>query len=168
MAGKWVVGQVKSNAEQYAADNIARQGFDYYLPMTAELIAFGKQHVVVGRPLFKGYIFVDVEHRRWQSLLSTRGLWGLIGVSQNQAHPSMLPDGAVEEMRRREDAEGLVRLPQRLVYHKGQQVRITSGHFKERKGIYQGMSTKERVEILLDYLGRKTSVLIAQDLIEAI
>ena len=164
MAGTWVVGRVKPNCERRAAMNIAAQRFDYYLPYTAEVVSVGKHKMIVGRPLFARYIFVNIDGMRWQSLLSTHGLTGLI---PGGGGPAVLPDGTVELLKAREDEQGLVKLPKRPEFHMGDELRIIDGPFKDRKGIYQGMSSKERVYILIDYLERKTNVLIARELVEA-
>lgn len=166
MAGLWIVGCVKSHCEQRAAENLARQDFPYYLPYMAEVVhARGRPKLVIGKPLFRGYVFIDIEHRRWQTLLSTQGLFGLIGANSTTVRPSMLPEGTVEALQIREDGQGLVVLPP---FRDGDAVRITDGAFKYRQGLCQGMDHKERVKILLDYLGRKSSVLIAKELVEAV
>lgn len=171
MAGLWIVGQVKLNCEKLAASNIARQDFPLYMPLVAEVIDNPRAiraKLMIGKPLFRGYVFVDIENRRWQPLLSTQGLWGLVGVGPNRDRPSSLPDGTVEMLRAREDDEGMVKLPKRSRLKAGQTVRISNGALKDRLGIVEGMDNKERVKILIDFLERKTSVLIAKELVEAV
>ena len=82
--------------------------------------------------------------------------------------PATMSEGVVSKLKAREDANGFIRLPtdpeQR--FHTGDTVRITSGTFSGCKGVYQNTDSKERAKILLEYLGRKTPVLIGEDLLE--
>ena len=45
-------------------------------------------------------------------------------------------------------------------------VRIVEGAFSDCLGLYEGMTDRERIAILLDLLGRKVRVLLASELVE--
>ena len=73
----------------------------------------------------------------------------------------------VEELKRRQDENGLIRLERRPRFNPGDQVRVVDGAFSDRLGLYEGMNDRERVAILLDLLGRKVRVDLAPELVDA-
>jgi transcriptional antiterminator RfaH len=157
--GFWIVATTKSRRERWAAENVSRQGFKYYLPFTAQLEQ-GKLRPVC---VFPGYLFV-LTNGRWRSLLSTFGVSSLIMQGQQ---PAVVPVREIERLRAREDKDGLISLP-KFTLKSGDAVRITGGPLMEKRGIYDCDSSKRRVQILLDFMGRRTSVLVGEEFVEAL
>ena len=159
----WVVAVTKSQRERWAAENVQRQGFDYYLPQT--LSEPQPQRAQKPECLFPRYLFVRT-NGRWRCLLGTFGVIGL--VMQGEA-PATMTEETLERLKAREDANGFIRLPSdpQQKFRAGDAVRISSGSFSGCKGIYQRTDSKERARILLDYLGRRTPILIGEELLEA-
>ena len=75
--------------------------------------------------------------------------------------------GIVEELKRRHDESGLIRLERRVRFKPGDTVRVVEGAFSELLGLYEGMDQRERVVILLNLLGRKVRVLLPSELVDA-
>ena len=71
-----------------------------------------------------------------------------------------MPAGVVDELRRREDEQGLIRLDLRPRLTPGAKVRVVDGVFSDCLGLFEGMADRERVAILLDLLGRKVRVVL--------
>lgn len=158
----WVVAVSKPARENYAAENLARQDCDFYFPKIVETVMRGprqaRYRVERTSPLFPRYIFVHVNHQ-WRFLLST---YGLVGVIMRGEEPQFASDRTIDTMRSRQDDEGIVHLPTLKELQAGDRVKVQAGTFKGHHGIYQGMSSRDRTKVLLDYLGRKTPVLIAK------
>jgi transcriptional antiterminator RfaH len=114
-------------------------------------------------PLFRGYIFVRVIEQ-WRSLDRTLGVLGLIKFGDAPAH---CPNAEVEALLARADSGGVIRLPPRppaaptRTFAPGARVKISDGPFKGFAGLYAGMSRRDRELVLIDLLGRKTTVEIA-------
>lgn len=165
----WVVVRTHSCREKWAAENISRQGARPYIPKIAERIklrAHRHEMITRVRPLFLSYVFVEV-NGAWRFLLGT---FGVAGVIMQGAFPALLKDKDIEALRQLEDEDGLIVLPKRPVerrFRPGTPVRISDGVYSGYKGIYDGVGPQERERVLLDYLGRKTSVLIGANLLEA-
>jgi hypothetical protein len=64
--------------------------------------------------------------------------------------PLQVPDVVVAELKSREGADGLIRLPKPRTVRPGDPVKIPNGPFA---GLFQSMKPHERVEILLGILG---------------
>jgi transcriptional antiterminator RfaH len=160
MPKTWIVARTKPCREVWAAENIQRQGHEFYLPR----IFVPATHLcgqARSECLFKSYIFVLTE--QWRFLLSTFGVSGVI-MGGNGSGPAILPQSEIDRMKLLEDGTGFVILPK---FKPGQDLRVTDGPFKNEKAIYQGMGPKEREEVLINFLGRKTKVLIAKEFLEA-
>lgn len=160
--GFWVVAQTKPQQERWAAENVARQNFEWYLPLT---LSNAKLHrAVTPVCLFPRYLFILVKDR-WHSLLGTYGVTRLVMSGEG---PAILPESAIESLRAREDTKGLIRLPTALEprFKAGDPVRVNGGHFSGYTGIVSSTSAKDRSKILLEVLGRRTNVLIGDEMLE--
>jgi transcriptional antiterminator RfaH len=156
---RWYVVQTQANAENKAVEHLGRQGFVTYLPRYLKRRRHARRLDFVAAPLFPRYLFVeiDVSVQRWRSIYST------IGVSRLICHgdrPTPLHDEVIGSLRRRENASGIIQLDQWPKFKAGDKVRVLEGAFHDCLGIYNSMPDRERVQILLDLLGRKVRVLM--------
>ena len=102
--------------------------------------------------------------QRWRSIYSTVGVSRLVC---NGEFPAAVPERVVELLRNREDTSGFIQLDHRPKFKTGDKIRILEGAFYDCLGIYDGMPDRDRVEILLDLLGRKVRVLLDAEAIAA-
>jgi len=156
-SGEWYVVQTRVNAETRAACNLARQGFEVYLPRYLKRRSHARKVENVPVPLFPRYMFVwiDTATHRWRAVQSTFGVSNLIF---NGADPAQLPREVVNCLKAREDGCGYVQLDQRPKIALGAKVRVLTGVFAENLGLFDGMADRDRVAVLLDLLGRKVRV----------
>jgi transcriptional antiterminator RfaH len=87
----WHVVQTHSRAEEKAAVQLLRQGYDIYLPRYLKRRRHARRCKSIPAPLFPRYLFVsfDRQVQRWRSIQST------IGVSQlvcNGEAPASVPE----------------------------------------------------------------------------
>jgi transcriptional antiterminator RfaH len=162
----WYVVQTHINAEPKAASNLTRQGFQIYLPRYVKRRSHARKIEKVAAPLFPRYIFVcvNVATQRWRSIQSTLGVSRLV---TNGSRPSPIAQNVVSALRAREDESGFIQLNPTRGFSLGEKVRITSGVFDGNLGLYDGMSGRDRVAIMLEILGGRVRVSLEADLIEA-
>jgi transcriptional antiterminator RfaH len=162
MSGFWVVAQTKPQQERWAAENVARQGFSWYLPLTRIKRQPRRPAKLVC--VFPRYLFVFTEGQ-WHSLLGTYGVTSLV-MSGNG--PATLPQNAVDALKRREDGDGLIILPNSPTgrFKAGEPLRVNQGPFSGITGICAQDSAADRVKVLIEFLGQKSTVLIADDHVE--
>jgi transcriptional antiterminator RfaH len=154
----WYVVQTQPNSESRAQLNLARQGFEAYLPRYLKQRRHARKVEHVVRPLFPNYLFVllDTERERWRSVNGT------FGVSRLVSHgdvPLPVPEGVVEAIRMREDDRGLVATLS-PVFRPGQKVEILEGPMAMCTGLFLHASDSDRVVLLLDMLGQQVRVKI--------
>ena len=163
---RWYVVQTQANAERKAVAHLGRQGFVTYLPRYLRRRKHARRIDIVAAPLFPRYLFVEIDIgvQRWRSICSTVGVSRLVADGN---YPLSVSDEVVGAIRLRENEFGFVQLDQRPKFRAGDQVRVLEGAFYDCFGIYEGMSDRDRVGILLDLLGRKVRVLMDADAIAA-
>ena len=163
---RWYVVQTHPNAEGSASTHLHRQGFITYFPRFLKLRRHARRVDKVAAPLFPRYLFVSVEcaTQRWRSIDST---FGVVRLLRDGDRPAPVPQHVIEALKHREDADGLVQLAPRARFAPGDKVRVNSGAFCDCVGLFQGMTSQERVAILLELLGRKVRVVLHTDIIEA-
>jgi transcriptional antiterminator RfaH len=163
---RWYVVQTHINSEAKAANNLARQGFGVYFPRYLKRRSHARKVDVVARPLFPRYLFVaiDLATQRWRSIQSTIGVSHLVSWRDR---PASVHDDVVGALKQREDESGFIRLERRARFSPGDTVRILEGAFTDSLALVEGINDRERVAILLDFLGRKVRVLVGADLIAA-
>jgi transcriptional antiterminator RfaH len=161
---QWYVVNTKAREEPKASFNLKRQGFNAYLPQYKKTRRHARRIDTVLAPLFPKYLFVefDLDLERWSSINSTAGVKKLIMFG---SLPATLPSELVEEIRTREDVEGVVSLNQYLKIKQGDQVTINSGAFREHSGIFECQDDDKRIIILLKLMGRDVRVRLASSAI---
>ena len=162
---KWYVVQTQANAENKVVAHLLRQGFATYLPRYLKRRRHARRIDVVTAPLFPRYLFVEIDTavQRWRSIFSTVGVSRLICNGQL---PAPVSQRVIDLLKNRENTSGLIQLD-RPKFKIGDKIRILEGAFYDCLGIYDGMSDRQRVEILLDLLGRKVRVLLDAEAIAA-
>jgi transcriptional antiterminator RfaH len=163
---RWYVVQTQVNGEAKAAQNLARQGYEIYLPRYLKRRRHARKVDFTAKPLFPRYMFVaiDMATQRWRSIQSTFGVARLVS---NGDDPASVPEGVVHALRAREDDKGFVRLDSKPAFVPGDRVRVLAGAFMDSAGLFNGLADHDRVSILLDMLGRKVRVLLDADMVAA-
>ena len=163
---RWFVAHTQPHAEAKATSHLGRQGFDTYFPRYLKRRRHARRIETVAAPLFPRYLFVavDTAAQRWRSIYSTIGVARLVC---NGDEPTAVPEGIVEALKSREDANGFIKLEYRPPFRPGDKIRVLDGAFSSCLGLFEGMAERERIAILLELLGRKVRVVLDADLVAA-
>lgn len=154
----WYVVHSQPHQETRAELNLRRQGFEVWLPLFRRARRHARRVDDVLMPFFPGYLFVrlDLSTRPWRAI---NGTFGVIRLLCNGDTPIAVPEGLVEEIMQRRDSSGtIVFTPHHL--RVGEAVSIALGPFAHLEGLFQTMSGRDRVVLLMNMLGRtvRTSV----------
>lgn len=165
-SGLWFVVQTQVNSEAKASRNLLRQGFNVYLPRYLKRRSHARKIEQVAAPLFPRYMFVqiDMATQRWRSIQSTFGVSHLV---LNGSEPASVTDGVIATLKAREDDRGLIRLDRSTRFAVGDKVRVLAGAFVDSLGLFEGLGDRDRIAILLDFLGRKVRVSLDAELVTA-
>lgn len=161
---RWYLVYAKPRQERVARTNLERQGYAVYLPLARQARRRGGRMLPTIAPLFPRYLFVHLDRKmdNWAPIRSTVGVVSLIRFGQQ---PAPVPDDLIEFLRTREDPEGLHAVAA-SEYKAGARVRITAGGLAGYEGIFVASSSRQRVLVLLDILGKQTRAVIEAGAIE--
>jgi transcription elongation factor/antiterminator RfaH len=156
---RWFVAQTLCHREQLAHFHLGAQGFRRFLPRFRKTVRHARSLREVITPVFPGYIFIvlNPERDRWRSINGTFGVARLVSAHQR---PIPVPTGVVEALLVTVDELGLVRFDRGL--KPGQAVRVVAGPFAQVLGVLQRLDAKGRVQVLLNVMGRQSTVTMDQ------
>jgi transcriptional antiterminator RfaH len=162
---RWYVAQTHPHSEAKASVHLRRQGFPIYLPRYLKQRRHARSIETIAAPLFPGYLLVsiDLTTQRWVSIDSTFGVRRLV---RDGDRPAAVPQHVIDALKHREDARGFVQLNRRPGFSPGDKIRVVGGAFCDSIGLYEGLSGRERVAILLELLGRKVRIVLDTETIE--
>jgi len=145
----WTVAKTLPQREHVAAQCLAWQRFDTYLPLIQILRPNREPRIA---PLFPNYLFVLIgETGRWYQIGKTIGV---ARVLCDMYGPVRLPHQEIAKIKKRE-RNGFVVLPKpRPRWVRGEKIRIARGAFRDHFAIYDGMCAADRHCILMNLLGR--------------
>jgi len=137
-----------------ARTNLARQGYEIYLPLIRQPRKRRGRRVTVIAPMFPRYLFIRLDSHtdNWGPIRSTLGVVSIVRFGQT---PAAVPDELIAFLRRREDEQGVQVLPVDE-YRKGSRVRITEGTMMGYEAIFLAKSGRDRVVVLLEIMGKRT------------
>ena len=162
---RWFLAQCKPNSHQVAARNLARQGFEVFLPLQETTQRLRGRFVTRTRPLFPGYLFValDIRNGPWRAVNSTLGITRLVSLG---GAPTPVPDDLVAQLRQRCAPNGKLLPPPS--FQPGDQVAFASGPFANFVTTIESLAPDRRVWVLLDLMGQQTRVAVREDQIRAV
>ncbi len=156
---EWIVAHCHANAEIKAEAHLKRQGFAVYLPKIKKTRRHARRLETVVRPLFPRYLFIEFDENstHWRPICSTVGVSYLLTAGER---PLTTPAWVIEQLRQREDKNGLFSGACEKLFNKGDAIEITSGPLAEHSGIFDGLDDSQRVAVLLDIMGRQVKTLV--------
>jgi transcriptional antiterminator RfaH len=158
MKKNWLVATYKTNQARRAESNLSNQKFDYYLPKitTKKINSIPKVEV-----FFPGYIFVNTSLESYSALKYTKGVGNIIKFGDNIP---CISDEEIEAMQMAEEASKINPVASQIQI--GQDVMIAKGSLSGIVVKVSSLNSKQRVGILLSFLGSVRRVTISeQDLI---
>ena len=141
----WWVVQTESQREHIVRVLLMRAKYETYIPRI--------KHRSRIAPLFPSYLFVRSANQ-WYPVRWTDHV---VRVLMSGDRPAQLPEVTVASIRKRE-VGGFVKLPSPPRLRKGQPVRVIRGSFEGLLAIHQGMSSRDRVWVLLNLMGQQVPV----------
>ena len=159
---RWYLVQCKPNATQIAVRNLENQSFGTFLPLQEITKRRGKIFQQQIRPLFPGYLFVqiDPDQGSWRQVNSTRGVTRLVRLG---AEPSVVPNEIVKALLAQCDEQSILRQTsetQSIQLHPGNQAQVTQGPFSGFIATISDIEPNSRIYILIEIMGQTTKVAI--------
>jgi transcriptional antiterminator RfaH len=154
MKKKWFIALYKSNEVKRVESNLSNQKFDFYLPKITIKKINANPKVEV---LFPGYIFVNTSLENYSALKYTMGIKNIIKFGDNV---SCLSSEEIEAMQMAEETSKINPLASQIQV--GQDVMIAKGSLAGSIVKVCSLPSKERVGVLLSFLGSMRRVTISE------
>ena len=154
MKKNWLVATYKINEVRRAENNLLNQKFDYYLPKITTKKINSNSKVEV---LFPGYIFVNTSLVNYSSLKYTMGIKNIIKFGDNI---SCISDKEIEAMQMAEETSKIDPVVSQIQI--GQDAIIAKGSLKGSIVKVCSLPSKERIGVLLSFLGSMRRVTIQE------
>ena len=154
MKKNWLVATYKINEVRRVESNLLNQKFDYYLPKITTKKINSNPKVEV---LFPGYIFVNTSLENYSALKYTMGIRNIIKFGDNI---SCISDEEIEVMQMAEETSKIDPVASQIQI--GQDVMIAKGSLTGSIVKVCSLPSKERVGVLLSFLGSVRRVTIPE------
>lgn len=158
----WYVVHTQPQKEDLAVMHLRNQSYDVFLPKCHQVRHHARKKTVVLRPLFPRYLFISLNLvvQPWLSIESSRGVSYLL--RRRNGEPIPMPEGVVERMKEAQSAQQeVVPLSSLALFRQGERLEIVEGSFVGNTAIYEKMTEGERVQLLLNILGREVRIALS-------
>ncbi len=154
MKKKWLIASFKINEVKRVELNLRNQEFEYYLPkiIIKKINSKPKEEI-----LFPGYIFVNTDFENYSALKYTLGIKDIIKFGNNISYIS---DEEIESMQMVEKTSQIDPVVPQIEI--GQDVMIAKGSLAGSIVKVCSLSSKQRVSVLLSFLGSVRRVTIPE------
>jgi transcription elongation factor/antiterminator RfaH len=160
----WYVIQSKPHKENQLCSYLRSQGLEVYYPTLHVKPANPRSSKI--RPLFPRYLFVHTNLEEI-GMSALRWLPHAIGIVQFDGYAAPVPDAIMFELKRRVDALQAAGGPTFDGLKPGDRVRITQGALAGYEALFDmRLSGGERVQVLLEMLGRQVRMQLHASAIE--
>ena len=141
----WFVATYKINEIKRAESNLLIQNFEYYLPK----IKVKKSNSTLKEEiLFPGYVFIKTRYEDYLLIKYTKGIKKVVKFGKNIPR---LTDDEVNSIRTIEKLSNLKPITSRIKI--GQEATVVDGPFKGNLVKICSLPSKDRIEVLLTFLG---------------
>ena len=152
-AFQWHALYTRHQHEKPIARILSSKGHDVFLPLYAVTHQWRDRTKHLSLPLFPCYVFIRGGLDRQLQILSTPGVFTVVGWA---GHPAIIPDSQIESVR--QFVESSIHVEPHPYLICGDRVRIRSGTLQGLEGILVRKKNLFRLIISLEILGRSAAV----------
>ena len=162
----WYIINTKPCAEFKVVGYLRSKDIKTFMPKLLVTRKHARKVEKVFRPLFPGYIFINANIKNSVRLINNAiGVKSLLSAGET---PSIVPQNVIKQIYSITDSDGIVKKLDVSNYDEGQEVKINEGIFKGTIGSFCSMASKDRVSILLAFLGKQVKISISSLHISAV
>ena len=149
----WHAVHTRSRHEKQVNRDLTGQDIEAFLPLVRVPSTRRDRRAEYDKPLFPGYLFVQIEQDQAWEVLMTRGVARILGPRRQEY--SVVPEQQIESIRTL--VESKLRLDPFPALKVGQMVRITRGPLRGVEGRLIERRGALRIVVAVDLLGQAVS-----------
>ena len=158
----WIAVYTKSRHEQIVVNELNKKNIESYCPMFKERRQWSDRKKWVHFPLFRSYVFANIEINENIYVLQTIGV---IKIVKFQEKISIIPDQVIDNMKN--IIEGGYNIEQADYFIKGDEVCVVSGPLKGLDGVVLDLRGANKIIIKIESIQQAFSVEISSGLIKS-
>ncbi len=158
----WIAVYTKSRHEQIVVNELNKKNIESYCPMFKERRQWSDRKKWVHFPLFRSYVFANIEINENIYVLQTIGVNKIVKF---QEKISIIPDQVIDNIKN--IIEGGYNVEQADYFIKGDEVRIASGPLKGLDGVVLDLRGANKIIIKIESIQQVFSVEISSGLIKS-
>ena len=158
----WIAVYTKSRHEQIVVNELNKKNIESYCPMFKERRQWSDRKKWVHFPLFRSYVFANIEINENIYVLQTIGVNKIVKF---QEKISIIPDQVIDNIKN--IIEGGYNIEQTDYFIKGDEVRVVSGPLKGLDGVVLDLRGANKIIIKIESIQQAFSVEISSGLIKS-
>jgi len=162
----WYLLFTKPANEERAKANLERQGYGVYFPRACRRVRRAGISLDRSFALFPRYIFLRVD-TTLQVLSPVRSTIGVVNIVRFGSELARVKEGVIASLVARQCPQsGLHLIKPPDVSKPGTTVRLNGGSLSGLDGVFEATAGRDRVAILMNFLGRETRVIMPRDRVD--
>lgn len=142
----WYALYVKSRTERKVAVEFDYNKVEYYLPLVKRLKQWSDRKKMVEEPLFRGYVFVNINIKDYDKVVQTQNVVKFISF---EGHAVPIPEAQINAIKLYlEDTESQALKDSILI--EGQEVEVVSGDLTGLKGNLVEVKGRKKVKVQIE------------------
>ena len=158
----WIAVYTKSRHEQTVVNELNNKNIESYCPMFKERRQWSDRKKWVHFPLFRSYVFANIEIKENIYVLQTIGVNKIVKF---QEKISIIPDQVIDNIKN--IIEGEYNVEKADYFIKGDEVRVVSGPLKDLDGVVLDSRGTNKVIIKIEAIQQAFSVEISSGLLKS-
>ncbi|MEE3196689.1 MAG: UpxY family transcription antiterminator [Candidatus Neomarinimicrobiota bacterium] len=158
----WIAVYTKSRHEQIVVNELSKKNIESYCPMFKERRQWSDRKKWVYFPLFRSYVFANIEIKENIYVLQTIGVNKIVKF---QEKISIIPDQVIDNIKN--IIEGGYNVEQTDYFIRGDEVRVVSGPLKGLDGVVLDSRGTNKVIIKIEAIQQAFSVEISSGLLKS-
>ena len=158
----WIAVYTKSRHEQIVVNELNKKNIESYCPMFKERRQWSDRKKWVHFPLFRSYVFANIEINENIYVLQTIGVNKIVKF---QEKISIIPDQVIDNIKN--IIEGGYNIEQTDYFIKGDEVRVVSGPLKGLDGVVLDLRGANKIIIKIEAIQQAFSVKISSNILKS-
>ena len=158
----WIAVYTKSRHEQIVINELNKKNIESYCPMFKERRQWSDRKKWVHFPLFRSYVFANIEINENIYVLQTIGVNKIVKF---QEKISIIPDQVIDNMKN--IIEGGYNIEQADYFIKGDEVCVVSGPLKGLDGVVLDLRGANKIIIKIEAIQQAFSVKISSNILKS-
>ena len=158
----WIAVYTKSRHEQIVVNELNKKNIESYCPMFKERRQWSDRKKWVHFPLFRSYVFANIEINENIYVLQTIGVNKIVKF---QEKISIIPDQVIDNIKN--IIEGGYNVEQTDYFIKGDEVRVVSGPLKGLDGVVLDLRGANKIIIKIEAIRQAFSVEISSGMLKS-